>query len=56
MIDTEHDSINWGMIIILLLNVYYWFNVWMYGFFTSTIWTIVIAAIIGLYFKLTDRI
>ena len=56
MIDREHDSINWGMIIVLLACAYYWVNVYYYGFFTSTVWTIVIAAIVGLYFRLTDRI
>ena len=56
MIDNEHDSINWGLIIVLLFNMAYWANVYWYGFFIPTIMTIVSAAVIGLYFKLTDRI
>ena len=56
MIDGEHYSINWGMIIVLLACAYYWVNVYYYGFFTSTMWTIVIAAIVGLYFRLSGRI
>ena len=48
-------KLNWGMIIILLLNAYYWFNVWVYGFIIPTIVTIVIAAIIGIILKLYEE-
>ena len=51
----NQDRFNWGLIIILLLNAYYWVNVYWYGFFIPTMWTIVIAAIIGLYFRLSGR-
>ena len=47
---------NWGLIGILLACAYYWVNVYYYGFFVTTMWTIVIAAIIALWLKLTDRI
>jgi len=56
MIDREHDSINWGLIVVLLLNAYYWVCVYYYGFFVPTMWTIVIAAIVGLCFRLSGRI
>ena len=52
----NEDRINWGLIVVLLACAYYWVNVYYYGFFTSTIWTIVIAAIVGLYFRVTGRI
>ena len=54
MIDTEHDSINWGLIIVLLANMFYWYSVYWYGFFVPTMWTIVIAAMIGLGFKVWE--
>ena len=56
MIDREHDSINWGLIVVLLLNAYYWVCVYYYGFFIHTMWTIVIAAMVGLYFRLSGRV
>ena len=56
MIDREHDSINWGLIILLVACAYYWVNVYWYGFFVSTMWTIVIAALVGLYFRMTGKI
>ena len=56
MVDTEHDSINWGLIVTLLLCVYYWVNVYLFGFFTTTMWTIVLAAMVGLYFRLVGKI
>ena len=56
MIDREHDSINWGLIVVLLLNAFYWVNVYYHGFFGPTMWTIVIAAVIGLSFRLSGRI
>ena len=56
MIDKEHDEINWGMIILLIGCAYYWVNVYYHGFFVPTMWTIVIAAVIGLCFRLSGRI
>ena len=55
MIDREHDSINWGMIIVLLACAYYWVNVYYYGFFVTTMWTIVITAIIGIWLRMSGR-
>ena len=52
----DKKDLNWGMIILLLLNAYYWVCVWNYGFFLPTIWTIIIAAIVGLILKLKGDI
>ncbi len=46
---------NWGMIILLLLNAYYWVCVYYYGFFLPTILTIVIASIVGIVMKLKEN-
>ena len=51
----DDREINWGMIILLLLNAYYWFNVWMYGFLIPTIVTIVIASFIGIIMKIREN-
>ena len=48
-------KLNWGMILLLLANAYYWFNVWMYGFIIPTIVTIVVASIIGIILKLYEE-
>ena len=56
MFNEEHSTINWGMILLLLANAYYWVCVYWYGFFTPTMWTIVIAAMVGLYFRLVGKI
>ena len=55
MIDNEYNTINWPIIIILLLCAYYWVNVYYYGFFVSTMWTIVIAAIAGIIIKIKEN-
>ena len=47
---------NWGMIAILLTNAYYWVMVYYFGFFIPTIWTIIVAAVVGLYLRLTGRV
>ena len=44
-----------GFAIIILLNAYYWVNVYYYGFFVSTMWTIVIAAIAGIIIKIKEN-
>jgi len=46
---------NWPMIILLGLNAYYWVCVWKYGFLLPTIWTIVIAAVIGLVLRVMEN-
>tara|TARA_B100000287_G_scaffold409844_1_gene437612 strand:+ start:224 stop:400 length:177 start_codon:yes stop_codon:yes gene_type:complete len=54
IIDDKRE-INWGMIVLLLLNAYYWVNVYWYGFFLPTIVTIVIAAVIGIIMRLREN-
>ena len=54
IIDDKRE-INWGMIVLLLLNAYYWGNVYWYGFFLPTIVTIVIAAVIGIIMRLREN-
>ena len=55
MKDREHDSINWGLIVTLLACVYYWINVYWYGFLVPTIVTVVIASMMGIAFRLYDN-
>ena len=49
------DSINWLLIIVLVLCAYYWVNVYYYGFFVTTMWTIEITAVFGLWLRLSGR-
>ena len=51
----KEPNLNWGMIILFALNAFYWVNVYYFGFIVPTIWTIVIACIIGLWLRLTGR-
>ena len=51
----ENQGLNWGMIILIFLNSSYWACVWKYGFFLPTIWTIIAACVVGLWFRLTGR-
>tara|TARA_Y100001963_G_C6595148_1_gene359865 strand:+ start:188 stop:346 length:159 start_codon:yes stop_codon:yes gene_type:complete len=48
-------KLNWGLVGLLLLNAYYWINVWWYGFLIPTIITIVISAIIAIGLKLYEN-
>ena len=48
-------DLNWGMIILLLLNAFYWVSVWCYGFFIPTIVTIVGAAVVGIIYKIKEN-
>ena len=51
----DKKELNWGMIGLLILNAFYWVNVYYFGFIIPTIWTIVGACIIGLWLRLTGR-
>jgi len=51
----KEPNTNWGMIILLLLNASYWVCVWKFGFLLPTIWTVVIAAVIGLVIKVMEN-
>ena len=46
---------NWGMIILLSLNAFYWVCVWRYGFFIPTIVTIIVAAVVGIIMRLREN-
>jgi len=52
----DKTELNWGMIILLLTNAFFWYSVWQWGFFISITWTIILSCIIGLWYKLTGRI
>ena len=52
----DKRELNWGMIVLLSLNAFFWFSVFTWGFFISLCWTIVGAAIVGLWLRLTGRV
>ena len=51
----DKREFNWGLVILLIGNATFWFCVFKYGFFISLIWTIVVAAIIGIIAKLQEN-
>ena len=51
----DKTELNWGMIILLILNASYWVCVWKFGFFISTIWTVIIAALVGIVLKMKEN-
>ena len=51
----DKRELNWGMIGLLSLNAFFWFSVFTWGFFISLMWTIVGAAIVGLWLRLSGR-
>tara|TARA_Y100001938_G_scaffold146055_2_gene224132 strand:- start:2269 stop:2442 length:174 start_codon:yes stop_codon:yes gene_type:complete len=54
LIDDDKE-LNWGLIILLVLNASYWVCVWKFGFFLPTMWTVVGACIVGLWLRLSGR-
>ena len=48
MIDTEHDSLDWAKILswlfVAMMGVFWWWSLFVNGFFTTIVWTIVITA------------
>jgi len=51
----KEEKSNWGIILVLLIGIIFWTNVWFNGLFITTTWLVVISAIIGLWFRLTGR-
>ena len=48
-------DINWGMIGILILNAIIWYSIFTNGFFTTLIWVIIGAAIVGIIIKTKEN-
>tara|TARA_Y100001938_G_scaffold118242_1_gene163377 strand:+ start:375 stop:554 length:180 start_codon:yes stop_codon:yes gene_type:complete len=48
------EKLNWGMVGILILNALIWYSVFTNGFFTTLIWVVIGAAIIGIIIKLKE--
>ncbi len=42
-------------LILTMVCAYFWIATYMFGFFIAVIWTIVIAAVVGLWIRLTGR-
>ena len=51
----DDKEFNWGLIGLLTLNAIFWFSVFTYGFFISLCWTVILAAIVGLWLRLSGR-
>ena len=42
-------------ITLLFLTAYFWVNVYFFGLFQTTVWAIVITAIVAIYLRLSGR-
>ena len=51
----DYTKFNWGMIGVVLVGIIFWINVWFNGLFSSVIWLIIIAAIVGIIIKLKEN-
>ena len=40
---------------ILVVGALVWTNVWFNGFFSTIMWLIIVAAMIGIFLRVTDR-
>jgi uncharacterized membrane protein len=48
-------SINWLMIGFIILTILVWYCIFKYGFFTTVIWLVVGACVIGIFLKLKEE-
>tara|TARA_Y100001938_G_scaffold130605_1_gene186781 strand:- start:588 stop:743 length:156 start_codon:yes stop_codon:yes gene_type:complete len=44
-----------GIFILASLTAYFWVNVYLFGFFQTIMWSIIIAAIVGIYLRLSGK-
>ena len=47
---------NWGMIVVLIIGIVFWTNMWFNGFFSSIMWIVISSAIVGIILKLKGQI
>ena len=59
MVDTEHDSINWAKVInwlgLFTLNGLWWYSLFTKGLGITVIWTVVVIALVALWFAMRDN-
>jgi uncharacterized membrane protein len=55
MEDNIWKDINWGMVAVGILSILVWYSIFTIGFWITVIWLIVVAAIVGLWIRLTGR-
>jgi len=47
--------INWGMIGFIMITIWIWYCIFTNGFFTTLIWVIIGAAIVGIIIKTKEN-
>ena len=50
----DFSRFNWGIIGILIGTILVWWSIFSNGFFTTLIWLVVIACVIGIIIKLKE--
>ena len=51
----DEIKINWPWVVLISLAIIFWTSVWYNGFFISLMWLIVVAAVIGIWLRITGR-
>ena len=46
---------NWGMLLVLILGCYIWYNIFVHGLFLTLVWIVIGSAIIGIVLKLMEE-
>ena len=49
------DKMNWVWIAMILMTILIWYCIFEYGFFTTVIWLVVGACVIGIFLKLKEE-
>ena len=49
------DKMNLGVIAMILMTILIWYCIFEYGFFTTVIWLVVGACVIGIFLKLKEE-
>ena len=59
MVDTEHDSIEWSKLFVWIGLIcgctWFWYSIFVNGFFVTTMWTMVFVAIVGIWLRMSGR-
>ena len=51
----DFSRFNWGVIGMLIGTILVWWSIFVNGFFTTMLWVVVVAAIVGIILKLKEN-
>ena len=47
-------KLNWPIVLMLFIGLFFWFSIFYFGFFQTIIWSIIISSIVGIIIKLYE--